>query len=157
MCHKECQLTHLHCYYPKHNSWPNICSFKEKKEQLFRHPLCRGLYTRDREKNENTITTHCTQTLKFDSFQVFSMLIVLQIVNQLQETAMPVFLKRPSTRRVMCKVSKRFSKNPDKSKHDCKHCEVEKVRTNGRCCVWYECRNGYISCKDDLSALHYLF
>ena len=48
--------------------------------------------------------------------QVFSMLIVLQIVNQLQETIMPIVLKRPSTKRVINKVSKKVVKNPGKYK-----------------------------------------
>ena len=37
--------------------------------------------------------------------QVFMMLITHQIVSQLQETILPIFLKRPSTRRVINKVS----------------------------------------------------
>ena len=45
--------------------------------------------------------------------QVSTMLVVLQIVNQVQETLLPILLRRPSTRRMMNKFSKKME---DRSK-----------------------------------------
>jgi hypothetical protein len=66
--------------------------------------------------------------------QVQTMLIVLQIVNQLQETILPIFLRRPSTRKILNKMNKRFDeKQNDKKalndKEPCLHCEVKTVKT----------------------------
>lgn len=55
--------------------------------------------------------------------QVFTMLIILQIVNQVQETLLPIFLHRPSTRRVMNKVSKRFIPEGSEEETDSFLCE----------------------------------
>ena len=56
--------------------------------------------------------------------QVFTMLLVQQIVNQIQETLLPIFLKRPSTKRIMNKISKRI----DVQTHEkCHHDQVGKV------------------------------
>ena len=66
--------------------------------------------------------------------QVQTMLIVLQIVNQLQETILPIVLRRPSTRKILNKINKHFDeKQNDKKasidKEPCMHCEVETVKT----------------------------
>merc|ERR1711860_407690 len=42
--------------------------------------------------------------------QVFLMLLVMQIVNQLQETLIPILLRRPSARKMMNKISKKLEK-----------------------------------------------
>ncbi len=44
------------------------------------------------------------------------MLIVLQIVNQCQESVLPILLRRPSTKRVINKVSKKLVKHSEKHK-----------------------------------------
>ena len=66
--------------------------------------------------------------------QVKTMLIVLQLVNQLQETILPIFLRRPSTRKIINKLNKRFEDNKDgnneqhsKEAEKCMHHEVEKI------------------------------
>ncbi len=59
--------------------------------------------------------------------QVFSMLIVHQVINQMQETVLPIVLRRPSTRRVINKVSKKIIKTDGKSDQVCCHGGVEKV------------------------------
>ena len=66
--------------------------------------------------------------------QVKTMLIVLQLVNQLQETILPIFLRRPSTRKIINKLNKRFEDDKDgNNEHDskeaekCMHHEVEKL------------------------------
>ena len=67
--------------------------------------------------------------------QVKTMLIVLQIVNQLQETIMPIFLRRPSTRKIMNKINKHFEADNEQDEKDvkrsekCLHCEVETIKT----------------------------
>ena len=67
--------------------------------------------------------------------QVFTMLIVLQIVNQMQETILPIFLRRPSTRKLLNKINKRFEHEKQKDnnskdeKDHCMHCEEENVET----------------------------
>ena len=47
--------------------------------------------------------------------QVSTMLVVLQIVNQVQETLLPILLRRPSTRRMMNKFSKKMEDRSKKS------------------------------------------
>ena len=66
--------------------------------------------------------------------QVKTMLIVLQLVNQLQETILPIFLRRPSTRKIINKLNKRFEDDKDgnnehysKEAEKCLHQEVEKI------------------------------
>ena len=66
--------------------------------------------------------------------QVKTMLIVLQLVNQLQETILPIFLRRPSTRKIINKLNKRFEDDKDGNKEQhskeaekCMHHEVEKI------------------------------
>ena len=66
--------------------------------------------------------------------QVQTMLIVLQIVNQLQETILPIVLRRPSTKKLFNKINKHFDeKERDKKeptdKEECMHCELETVKT----------------------------
>ena len=66
--------------------------------------------------------------------QVQTMLIVLQIVNQLQETILPIVLRRPSTRKILNKINKHFDEkqNDKKAANDkelCMHSEVETVKT----------------------------
>ncbi|XP_059081460.1 anoctamin-10-like [Tigriopus californicus] len=56
--------------------------------------------------------------------QVFTMLIIQQIIGLLQETILPIVLKRPSTRRVMKKISKRVVKDLTK-KFDVHHKQLE--------------------------------
>ncbi len=65
--------------------------------------------------------------------QVTIMLIVSQIVNQVQETLLPIFLRRPSTKKMMKKVSKKF-RDPEKEKSmpqppplKCEHDVVERL------------------------------
>ena len=66
--------------------------------------------------------------------QVKTMLIVLQLVNQLQETILPIFLRRPSTRKIINKLNKRFeddrvgnNEQHLKEAEKCMHHEVEKI------------------------------
>ncbi len=59
-------------------------------------------------------------------FQVTSMLVVLQLVSQVQETLLPVFLRRPSTKKMMNRVSKKLTKDPTKPVM-CQHSEVSGV------------------------------
>lgn len=59
--------------------------------------------------------------------QVFSMLITSQIVNQVQESLLPIVLKRPSTRRVLNKVSKKLVKDKEGKGYECHHCEVSSI------------------------------
>ena len=66
--------------------------------------------------------------------QVKTMLIVLQLVNQLQETILPIFLRRPSTRKIINKLNKRFEDDKDSNKEQhskeaekCMHHEVQKI------------------------------
>ena len=47
--------------------------------------------------------------------QVSTMLVVLQVVNQVQETLLPILLRRPSTRRMMNKFSKKMEDRSKKS------------------------------------------
>ena len=66
--------------------------------------------------------------------QVKTMLIVLQIVNQIQETILPIFLRRPSTRKILNKINKRFDEKqkdtkPVKESEQCLHSEVETIDT----------------------------
>ena len=66
--------------------------------------------------------------------QVKTMLIVLQIVNQIQETILPIFLRRPSTRKILNKINKRFDEKHNDSKpvkelEQCQHREVETIET----------------------------
>ena len=66
--------------------------------------------------------------------QVKTMLIVLQLVNQLQETILPIFLRRPSTRKILNKINKRFDDKEKDSKvvkesEQCLHAEVETIDT----------------------------
>ena len=66
--------------------------------------------------------------------QVKTMLIVLQIVNQIQETILPIFLRRPSTRKILNKIHKRFDEKhrdskPVKESEQCLHREVETIDT----------------------------
>jgi len=55
--------------------------------------------------------------------QLFTMLIVMQIVNQIQETILPILLRRPSPRRVMNKICKKIHEKSQKIR--CCHKEVE--------------------------------
>jgi anoctamin-10 len=60
---------------------------------------------------------------------VSTMLVVSQIVNQLQETLVPIFLRRPSTRRMFRKISKKF-KDFDKEPLpllQCEHSSIERL------------------------------
>jgi len=57
--------------------------------------------------------------------QVFTMLLVQQIVNQIQESVLPILLRRPSAKRVMNKVSKRLESGASKEK--CLHGHVDRV------------------------------
>ena len=66
--------------------------------------------------------------------QVKTMLIVLQIVNQIQETILPIFLRRPSTRKILNKINKHFDeKQKDaenvKGSEQCLHHEVGTINT----------------------------
>ena len=64
--------------------------------------------------------------------QVKTMLIVLQIVNQIQETILPIFLRRPSTRKILNKMNKHFDekqKDDVKGSEQCLHREVDKINT----------------------------
>eukprot|EP00095_Tigriopus_kingsejongensis_P011114 snap_masked-scaffold268_size230776-processed-gene-1.19 protein:Tk11114 transcript:snap_masked-scaffold268_size230776-processed-gene-1.19-mRNA-1 annotation:"Anoctamin-10" len=63
--------------------------------------------------------------------QVFTMLITQQIINQLRETILPIFLKKPSTRRVMRKISKKVVKDLTK-KFDVHHKAVETLEKLGQ-------------------------
>ena len=61
------------------------------------------------------------------------MLIVLQIVNQLQETILPIVLRRPSTRKILNKINKHFDEKQNDKKdasdnEKCMHCEVKTVK-----------------------------
>ena len=59
--------------------------------------------------------------------QVFTMLLVQQAVNQVQETLLPIFLRRPSARRVMNKISKRVEPQEPLTPEKCLHGEVRSV------------------------------
>ena len=59
--------------------------------------------------------------------QVSTMLVVLQIVNQVQETLMPIFLRRPSTRRMMNKFSKRMEDRSKKAALPPEPVEVSRI------------------------------
>ena len=54
--------------------------------------------------------------------QLFTMLIVTQIVNELQETILPILIRRPSPRRAMKKISKKITTD---SKILCSHKQIE--------------------------------
>ena len=56
--------------------------------------------------------------------QVSTMLIVIQLTNQLQETVLPFLLKRPSPRRMMKKIAKKL----DNSHKKCSHHSIECVK-----------------------------
>jgi anoctamin-10 len=90
--------------------------------------------------------------------QVFTMLIVMQIVNQLQETILPIVLKRPSTRRVMNKIAKKVHKEGDKSK-PCEHRQVDFLGcistedSQVRHAMWSLQRDPYESTYDDFMEL----
>ena len=58
--------------------------------------------------------------------QVFTMLIVSQIFNHIQETILPYLLKRPSPRRMMNKIAKRVHLD-GRFKKESKHQQVECV------------------------------
>lgn len=57
----------------------------------------------------------CLQDVAMLKSQVSTMLVVLQIVNQVQETLLPILLRRPSTRRMMNKFSKKMEDRSKKS------------------------------------------
>ena len=60
--------------------------------------------------------------------QVFTMLLVQQIVNQLQESLLPILLRRPSAKRVMNKISKRLETDTSKEKLNCEHDAIETIQ-----------------------------
>ena len=59
--------------------------------------------------------------------QVWTMLLVQQVVNQVQESLLPILLRRPSAKRVMNKVSKRLELNTTKPREPCHHHQVDRV------------------------------
>ena len=59
--------------------------------------------------------------------QVSTMLVVLQIVNQVQETLLPIFLRRPSTRRMMNKFSKKMEDRSKKAERPPEPVEVSRI------------------------------
>jgi len=59
--------------------------------------------------------------------QLFTMLIVTQLVNQLQETILPYLLKRPSPRRMMNKIAKKIHLDGKNSLKYCNHRKLECV------------------------------
>merc|ERR1712141_935474 len=84
--------------------------------------------------------------------QVQTMLIVLQIVNQLQETILPIILRRPSTRKILNKINKHFDeKQKDKEcvkgSEKCLHQEVDTIKTFSD--EAYELKHAIFSLKKD--------
>ena len=69
--------------------------------------------------------------------QVSTMLVVLQVVNQVQETLLPILLRRPSTRRMMNKFSKKME---DRSKKSATPPQPVKVTSLNHCiCFEMDC------------------
>ena len=84
--------------------------------------------------------------------QVKTMLIVLQIVNQIQETILPIFLRRPSTRKILNKINKHFDekqkdKECAKESEKCLHQEVDTIKTFSD--EDYELKHAIFSLKKD--------
>ena len=84
--------------------------------------------------------------------QVSTMLVVLQVVNQVQETLLPILLRRPSTRRMMNKFSKKME---DRSKKSAAPPQAVKV-TGRNLSINYACFEMDCQCFKEATYMYWL-